>query len=331
MRVGRLRFLSLAFTLVSSVGWAAEPSSLPTVFQKTVPNSIDDLKTIQQHVQKVTTKVLAATVGVRIGPSSGSGVIIDASGYVLTAGHVSGEPNRDCEIILPDGKKYKGKTLGANRGVDSGLIKIVDEGTFPFAEMGDVTEVKKGSWCLAIGHPNGYQRGRAPVVRLGRVLDQTHDFLRTDCALVGGDSGGPLFDMHGRVIGIHSRIGGAMTSNIHVPVSVYRENWDRLANAEVWGSGLYVSTSANAYLGVTMDTDKKGCKISVIAPQSPAERAGIQVDDQIVRVDGLLIQSADDLVHLIRGRRPGQEISLEVRRGATMLQIRVVLDKRPVS
>ena len=313
MTVGRLRLALLLIALPVGGSRAGDPLPVPEVFAKAVPESIEDLKQIEQHVRSITARVTPATVGIRIGPSSGSGVIIDRAGYVLTAGHVSGQPNRDCEIILPSGKKHKGRTLGANRGVDSGLIKIT------------------GTWCLAIGHPNGYQTGRAPVVRFGRVQDKNHDFLRTDCALVGGDSGGPLFDMRGRVIGIHSRIGGSMTANIHVPVDSYRESWDRLANAEVWGNALFVTASHNAYLGVTMDDEKRGCKLAVIAPGSPAEKAGLKFDDQILRVDGQLIQNGEDLVQLIRGRRPGQEISLEVVRGRALLRIGVTLEKRPSS
>ncbi|MCL6480244.1 MAG: trypsin-like peptidase domain-containing protein, partial [Firmicutes bacterium] len=72
-------------------------------------------------------------------------------------------------------------------------------------------------------------------VRLGRVQWRNENLIRTDCTLVGGDSGGPLFDMHGKVIGIHSRIGPSLATNLHVPVNTYRQTWDRLAQGEVWG------------------------------------------------------------------------------------------------
>jgi serine protease Do len=332
MAFGSLRFgpvVLLAF-LLSVNASATEPTAVPAAFDKAVPETVDDLKQIQQHVQALTARVMSATVAIRIGDSSASGVIIDADGYVLTAGHVSGEPGRDADIILASGKHCRGKTLGANRGVDSGLIKITDVGEYPHVGMADADSFRVGSWCMALGHPNGHQQGRAAVVRLGRILEKTQDYLRTDCPLVGGDSGGPLFDMQGRVIGVHSRIGGSLVANLHVPVHAYRENWDRMVNAEVWGELVLTTAQANAYLGVTMAVDRKGCTIGVVSPDSPAQRAGIRIDDQVMRVDGALIQNPDDLVAFIRSRRPGQEVAIELLRGNLTIRIRVVLDRRPV-
>src|SRR5262249_36407529 len=151
-----------------------------------------------------------------------------------------------------DGKRVKGKTLGQNVGIDSGMIKIVEEGTYPFVDMGTSGDLKKGQWVISCGHPGGYKQGRTPVVRLGRVLDSTNMIIRTDCTLVGGDSGGPLFDMNGKVIGIHSRIGPTLQSNIHVPVDTYRETMDRLVAGESWGGA-----PGRPYLGLRVDVDDK--------------------------------------------------------------------------
>src|SRR5207249_1980480 len=106
----------------------------------------------------------------------------------------------------------------------------------------------------------------------------------TDCTLVGGDSGGPLFDMQGRLIGIHSRISNSITANIHVPVDTYRDTWDRLAKAEVWGAGIGGRASADAgYLGVECDdSNPKACKITRVITGSPAEKAGLKVGDIVV-------------------------------------------------
>jgi serine protease Do len=208
------------------------------------------------------------------------------------------------------------------------MIQITEKAEFPHVEMGDLDGIHRGSWCLALGHPGGFQKERQPVLRLGRVLDKTTSYLRTDCTLVGGDSGGPLFDMQGHVIGIHSRIGGAITANIHVPVDTYRDTFDRLAAAEVWGNSLF--GGGDAYLGVQMDPDAKGCKIQVISPKSPAEKAGLQVNDFILRIDSQRIQGPDDLIRLIRSKRPGNEVGIEVRRGENTIQIKVVLGKTPL-
>jgi serine protease Do len=216
---------------------------LPDVFKKPTPANVEELRAIEQHVQKVVEKVMPAVVNLKVGPGQGSGVIINEKGLILTAGHVSGTPNKDATVVFSNGKSLKGKTLGQNTGIDSGMVKIVVEGTYPFLEMGKSSELKVGQWVLAIGHPGGFRANRPPVVRLGRILfvDNLRGIIQTDCALVGGDSGGPLFDMQGRVIGIHSRIGGsAMTENIHVPIDTYRQTFARLEKGDTWrGSGAF--------------------------------------------------------------------------------------------
>src|ERR1043166_8191567 len=121
------------------------------------------------------------------------------------------------------------------------MVKIADgkDTKYPFLEMGKSADLKVGQWVIAIGHPDGVRANRGPVVRVGRILVASQFVLQTDCTLVGGDSGGPLFDMEGRVIGIHSRIGGAkIIENMHVPIDTYREEWDRLAAGEEYGKGL---------------------------------------------------------------------------------------------
>lgn len=330
--------VSLAFS--SHVVFAGEAPPLPKAFDKATPENLKDLQEIEQHVKKLLDKVIPATVGLRIGGSSGSGVIIDEEGHVLTAGHVSGKPDQDVQIILHDGKKLKGKTLGGNRGIDSGLLKITDKAEFPFIEMGSSADLKKGNWCLAVGHPNGYQSGRPPVVRLGRILDINKDkagkqtFLRTDCALVGGDSGGPLFDMHGKVIGIHSRIGLPITQNIHVPVDTYTETWDKLASGEVWGEALFAKKGgpknfgSNAFLGVKVDPHAKDCKLLSVDPDSPAGKAGLKADDILVSIDGKKIATEADFNRLLGAKRPNDLIALEVRRGANLLTYKITLSKR---
>jgi serine protease Do len=339
----RLGSLLAALCLAGPLGLAAsadtskapEPKSLelkalPAAFNKAVPETVEDLKAIQGHVQEVLKKVVPTVVNLRIGMGQGSGVIISEDGYVLTAGHVSGPAGREVVVTLHDGRKVKGKTLGANRGIDSGLVKITDEGKWPHADMGKSGELKKGDWSMAIGHPGGYKPGRSPVVRLGRVLDLGKAALRTDCTLVGGDSGGPLFDMHGRVIGIHSRIGGPLTANVHVPVDTYRETWDKLAQGDVWGGPMFGRpTKAGPYLGVEADPDGDRCKITRVVPDSPAEKAGVKVDDVIVRFADRKVADFDDLRAQVQRRKVGEEVTLEVRRGDQTVTLKLVVGKRP--
>ncbi len=225
---------------------------LPKAIEKNAtPASIDELRAMEEHTQKVLQKVIPAVVGVRVGQGQGSGVIVSEEGFILTAGHVSGKPGQFAEIVLSDGTKLRAKTLGQDKGIDSGMVKINEDdlkkhekkinGKLPFLDMGKSAELIKGQWVIGIGHPGGFRSNRTPVVRVGRILHADSFVIRSDCTLVGGDSGGPLFDMQGRVIGIHSRIGGlAITENMHVPVDTFRTTWDKLARGDSWGSDLGV-------------------------------------------------------------------------------------------
>jgi len=322
--------LVACFVLTSGVRAGADTPTteeVANVLAKAAPENPQDLLIIQNHVKQVLAKTVPCTIGLRIGGSSGSGVIVSKDGLVLTAGHVSGDPGRECQILMPDGKKYKGKTLGRNAFIDSGMIQITDKGEFPFAELATSADLKKGQWCIAIGHPKGYQTGRSPVVRVGRVLfvnnDKEKGFVRTDCVLVGGDSGGPLFDMDGKIIGIHSRIGPFITFNIHVPADTYRDHWDALAKGQV------IQPVQLAYLGVKPDPDAKEFKVINVVADSPAAKAGVKIDDIITMIDGQKISTRDDMEKALKNKKPGNQVALNILRGEETLTLKLTLGKRP--
>jgi serine protease Do len=304
----------------SAVAPPRPKESLATYLQQTSPVSTQDLRSMQVHVKKVLQKVVPATVGIRLGMSAGSGVIIDAEGHVLTAGHVSGAPDRNCEVILPDGKVLKAKTLGQNTRIDSGLIKIIDKPengkTWPFVEMGDSSKLKNGQWCIAVGQPGGFRPGRTPVVRLGRIQTADKNLVVSDCTLVGGDSGGPLFDMEGRVIGIHSRIGPSIAANIHVPVNTYRDTWNRL----IYGPG---------YIGVSFALGKNDLVVDEVSKDSPAEKAGLMKGDVVSAIDGKKMSKRGDLASYMEGKKVGDEVTLEILRDDESMTFQLKLGKRP--
>ncbi len=305
---------------------------LPAVFAKQGPENVEDLKAIQDHVANVVEKVSPAVVSVRVGASSGSGVIVSKDGYILTAGHVSGAPGRDVTIYFHNRKETaKGKTLGGNHGIDSGMIKITTPGDWPFLEMGDSAQLKTGHWCLVVAHHGGFKPGRTPPVRLGRVLNNGSTTLTTDAILVGGDSGGPLFDMHGRVVGINSRIGNPLTANMHVPVNPFRENWDKIAKSEVWGGKLGGGGfgKGGPYLGLQTDPKADGCVVLSVTPGSPADKAGLKAMDVIRKFDDKEITSGPMLPKLVQSKKDGDKVTLEVRRGDETLTIKVEIGKRP--
>jgi serine protease Do len=279
-------------------------------------------------------KLSPAVVSVRVGGSSGSGVIVSKDGWVLTAGHVSGTANRDVAIYFANGKTAKGKTSGGNHGIDSGLIKITSDGDWPCADMGDSANLQKGDWCMVIAHHGGFKPGRTPPVRLGRILnnDVKKSTITTDAVLVGGDSGGPLFDMHGRVIGINSRIGTPLTSNMHVSVSPFRDEWGKIAGGETWGKlggGKGGFGKGALYLGLQTDPDAEGCVVLSVEKGGPAEKAGVKVKDIIKKLDDTEITNRFMLNKLVNAKKAGETVTLEILRGDEKLNLKVEITKRP--
>ncbi len=307
---------------------------LERLFGGELPGTIDDLRAMEQHQRWLAEKVTPSTVGVRVGAAQGSGVIISADGYVLTAAHVAGRPGRPVQFVLHDGRIATGVTLGLNRRMDAGMMRITSEEiggekieTWPHAEMGDSSSLKEGQWCMATGHPGGYQRDREPVVRFGRVLLVQDSVIRSDCKLVGGDSGGPLFDVYGNVIAIHSRIGGRLTDNLHVPVDSYRDDWDRLAAGEEWGRFPGMQRQRGPYLGVTGDPEGDEARVVSVAADTPAAKAGIQPDDLIVRFNDQDVPDFRALQALVGMTRPGQKVTVELIRDGETIELEVEIGR----
>jgi serine protease Do len=222
----------LAAGLLLSPAFVQPSLAAPSPAAQQEPKDLAGFQALQTQIQAVVRKVLPAVVGIQIGGSAGSGVIVSEDGIVMTAGHVVVKPGQQVTFFMPDGKAVKGITLGLSAGADAGLMKITQPGKWPFVPLGDSAALKPGMWCLAIGHPLGYHPGRPPVVRIGRILQKSESMIQTDCPLVGGDSGGPLVDLEGKVIGINSRIAGPTDVNLHVPVNIFREMWDQMLKSQ---------------------------------------------------------------------------------------------------
>ncbi len=333
----------LALVLFSPlVAPAAEATWTPT--RATSPKDLGELKALQDRVTDVLAKVTPATVGLLTKGSAqpgmlgaGSGVIVKDTGLILTAAHVIGDPGLPVVVVLADGTRVKGKTLGVNPLVDSGMVQITDpppegatwdgaaDGKWPFAELGVSKTVKAGQWLIALGHPGGPKLGRPPAVRVGRMIDyfQKESAVRTDCPLVGGDSGGPLFDLSGKVVGIHSRIGSLLDHNMHVATEFYQDEWESLAR------GLITGVVGRAVLGVTLANSTDELTVREVATGGPAELAGLKAGDVILSYDGEAVHSKDDLAHLLHKSIPTSDVEIEVRRGSAVKTVTVTLGTRP--
>jgi serine protease Do len=300
---------------------SASRNQLPKPFTKPVPATVSDLKAMQTYVERLVARVSPAVVAVEIGAGSGSGVLISPDGYVLTAGHVCVAPNRDVRFTFPDGKTANGKTIGLSQSSDLGLMKIEGSGPWPYAAMGDLKGAFPGDWVLALGHPGGFDATRSLVVRLGRLIQFDSDTLQSDCPISPGDSGGPLFDMFGRVIGIHSYISSSATANFHVTTTACYEHWDQFI-------AQLIRQLPRSYSGLT-ESDNAGCRVVAVERNSPAAKAGIQVGDIVLKVDGREVRVAATFRRWEREAKPGETLALEIKRGEQTLPMKLVLVSPP--
>lgn len=297
-----------------------------------VPESAEDLAALEERVAAVVRRCASATVCVQSGGGSGSGVIISEDGYVLTAGHVAVEPGRSVTFIFPDGKKVRGKSLGINVGIDAGLMKITDKGKWPHVEQGDMSGVKPGRWVVAMGHPGGFDKERSVVARLGRVYRVRSSVIQTDCTIIGGDSGGPLFDLDGKVIGIHSRISNSLRQNFHVPISIYKQDWEKMAAGEMWNRLPKRNNlrPGGPYIGVQGQNGfelGKGAALSRVTPGGPAADAGMRGGDVVVELDRSPIGSFGDLAEVVGNLEPGDRVPVVVTRKGERVELEIVIGK----
>ncbi len=332
----------------------------------------DTLKERQDKVSAAVNKARATVVCIqsrgKLGMGSGSGVIVSADGLVLTAAHVvdgaAGEDGKggEVDIVLPDGRQMKGKVLGRDRARDSAMVQIEGGKDWAFTEMAKAGSVDKGEWCIAMGHPGGFDIQRGAPVRVGRVwLTNEKAFYRSDCTVSGGDSGGPLFDLEGHVIGIHSNISMDVSENRHVPIGVFHAEWDRLKKGEVWGDSKRLlseskdltpkknekpklekkepkapaaaeekdkpaeAAKGGAWLGIQLDDADEGVTVGGVAEGSPAEKAGLKSGDLITKLGGKGVGSTGDIISRVRDSAPGDKLKFTIQRDGKDENIEVTL------
>jgi serine protease Do len=307
----------LAFALLQPA-WSREPVG-----------SIEDIRKLEGKIAAVAEKAMKSTVALISEESgaSGSGVITSADGLILTAAHVI-EGAEQVLVVFPDGKQVKGKVLGANMSKDIGMVQIEEKGPWPFMERGESKPLEAGDWVIAMGHSTGFDPSRTPPVRFGSVVsDGPGNFLTTDCTLIGGDSGGPLFDLNGKIVGINSSIGTALKNNNHAGVDGFKEDWDRLVAGEVWGR-LQMDPMLNperAVMGIELGSQVRGGGIIIAGVTEHASKAGLRPGDVLEKVEGKTVLDGKALMIYLAKKQAGDKVTIGVQRGGKQLDIEVEL------
>ncbi|HUN68861.1 MAG TPA: DegQ family serine endoprotease, partial [Burkholderiales bacterium] len=260
--------------------------------------------------------------------SLGSGFVISPDGYVLTNAHVIDGAD-EITVKLTDKREYKAKVIGADKRTDVALIKIEPSAALPTVKFGDPNRLKVGEWVVAIGSPFGFENTvTAGIVSAkGRSLPQENfvPFIQTDVAINPGNSGGPLFNMRGEVVGvnsqIYSRTGGYMGLAFAIPIDVALDIQKQLREKGRVSRGRIgvVIQEVTKDLATSFGLDRpRGALVNSVEKGSPADKAGIEATDIILKFDGKQVDSSSDLPRIVGSTRPGSKAELEVwRKGAS--------------
>jgi serine protease Do len=270
--------------------------------------------------------------------SLGSGFIISPDGYVLTNNHVIADAD-SIIVRLSDRSELKAKLVGTDPRSDVALLKIEGK-NLPTVKLGDSDKLKVGEWVLAIGSPFGFDHSvtKGIVSAKGRTLpnDAYVPFIQTDVAINPGNSGGPLFNMNGEVVGINSQIftrsGGFMGLSFAIPIDVALDVSNQLKKDGKVNRGWLgvVIQEVNKDLAESFGLEKPaGALVAQILPEGPAAKAGLQVGDVILSMNGQPIDMSADLPHLVGGLKADAKASLEVVREGKRRTVEVVVGAMP--
>ena len=268
--------------------------------------------------------------------SLGSGFVIDAAGYIITNAHLVAE-RRDIKVRLADRREFEAQVIGIDALSDIALIKI-DAGGLPPVRIGDPAKLRPGEWVAAIGSPFGFERSVTAgiVSAVNRTLPEESfvPFIQTDVAVNPGNSGGPLFNLQGEVVGvnsvIYSQTGSYMGVSFAIPIDVAMDVARQLrASGKVTRGRIGVRLQE-----VTADLARAfrvaqpgGAAVVEVLRRSPAERAGIQAGDVIVRFAGKAVDGDADLVRLSAAAAPGSAVEVELVRFGTPKVARITIEE----
>lgn len=273
------------------------------------------------------------------GQSLGSGFIIGADGYIMTNAHVVAAAD-EITVTLNDKREFKAKVIGSDKRTDVALIKIEATGLSKVV-LGDPNRLRVGDWVLAIGSPFGFDNSvTAGIVSAkGRSLPQENyvPFIQTDVAINPGNSGGPLYNLNGEVIGINSQIysrtGGFMGLSFAIPIDVAMDISNQLrAGGKVTRGWLgVVIQEVTKELADSFGLPKaQGALVANVEKGGPAEKAGLEPSDIILKFDNKDVKTSTDLPRLVGAVKPGSRVNVQVwRKGATK-DLAVAVGELPV-
>jgi serine protease Do len=266
--------------------------------------------------------------------SLGSGFILTADGFVLTNAHVV-EAADEITVKLTDKRELKAKVIGSDRRTDIALLKIEASG-LPFVRFGDPNRLRVGEWVVAIGSPFGFENSvTAGIVSAkGRSLPQENfvPFIQTDVAVNPGNSGGPLFNLRGEVVGInsaiYSRTGGFMGLSFAIPIDVANEVVQQLkaSGRVIRGRIGVVIQPVTRELADGFGLQKPmGALVNSVEKGGPAEKAGVEPGDVILRFDGKVVNSSEDLPRIVGATKPGTRVPMQVWRNKSARDVQVTV------
>src|SRR5665647_446982 len=270
--------------------------------------------------------------------SLGSGFIISSDGYIITNAHVIDHADK-ITVRLTDKREFRAKVIGADKRTDVALLKIEASG-LPKVNVGDPNKLKVGEWVVAIGSPFGFDSSvTAGIVSAkGRSLPQDNyvPFIQTDVAINPGNSGGPLFNMNEEVVGINSQIytrsGGSMGLSFAIPIDVAMQVSEQLRTSGKVTRGRIGVTiqELTQELAESFGLSKpNGALISSVEKNAPADKAGIEASDVILKFDGKAVNSSSDLPRMVAAIKPGSKVVVELWRKGEAKKVTVEVAELP--
>ena len=270
----------------------------------------------------------------------GSGFVVSEDGYIVTNNHVVSNAD-EIFVKFSDGREYRTKLIGTSPEVDIAVLKIEANEKFKPLEFSDSDKIEIGQWSIAFGNPMGLNDSMTVGVisasgRSSLGIEEIENFIQTDAAINQGNSGGPLIDINGKVIGVNTAIlstsGGSVGLGFAIPsnlASVVKDSIIATGKFEKPYIGVYLNNLDSEKIKALNIKSTNGVLIAKVVADGPAAGAGIQANDVIVAVNGKAVNSAGAFIGELAAKKVGESVELSVIRNSQTVKIRVTLEETP--